>query len=126
MKTGYPRTRWAGLQLVTGLLLMTGLAQAATRLQSIDYSQLPGARLEFVLRLDGPAVTPRDFQTENPDRIVLDFPGVNNGLDKRTLPLQRAGVKSVQAVEAGGAREWSSASMTCNLIHSEPRATGCS
>lgn len=90
------------LLMLVGFLLASTVAQSMTRLQSIDYSQLPGDRLEFVLRLDGPAATPRDFQTENPDRIVLDFPGIGNALDKRALAVQRAGVRSVQAIEAGG------------------------
>ena len=90
------------LFMLSGLLFMSALTHTGYRLQSIDYSQLAGDRLEFVLRLDGPVATPRDFQTDNPDRIVLDFQGVSNALDKKTLPVQRAGVKSLQVLEAGG------------------------
>ncbi|MFM8444006.1 MAG: type IV pilus secretin PilQ [Methylococcus sp.] len=88
--------------LLLGWLSLVQDAQAGSRLQFIDYAQLPGDRLEFVLRLDGPVANPRDFQTENPDRIVLDLPGVTNGLDKRNLSVERAGVRTVQIVEAGG------------------------
>lgn len=87
---------------VLGLLFFVSQSQAGSRLQALDYSQLPGDRLEFVFRLDGPVMSPRDFQTENPDRIVLDLPAVTNGLDKKTISVERAGVKTVQVVEAGG------------------------
>ena len=109
MKQRSPRSRrgarkyWpSGVLLLAGLLSFMLDAPAANRLRSIDYVQLPGDRLEFVLRLDEVAATPRDFQTENPDRIVLDLPGVVNGLDQRILSVERAGVRSVQIVEAGG------------------------
>ncbi len=85
-----------------GLICVVPEVGAAARLQSLDYSQLPGDRLEFVFRLDGPVMSPRDFQTENPDRIVLDLPGVTNGLEKKTIVVDRGGVKNVQVVEAGG------------------------
>ncbi len=88
--------------LALWLWLAASPVQAASRLQALDYAQLPGDRLEFVLRLDGPTMTPRDFQTENPDRIVLDLPGVSNGLDRKTLPVRQSGVSSVQTLAAGG------------------------
>ena len=85
-----------------GMLFFASHSQAGSRLKSLDYSQLPGDRLEFVFRLDGPVMSSRDFQTENPDRIVLDLPAVSNGLDKKAISVERAGVKTVQVVEAGG------------------------
>jgi type IV pilus assembly protein PilQ len=85
-----------------GLLFFVSQSQAGSRLQTLDYSQLPGDRLEFVFRLDGPVMSTRDFQTENPDRIVIDLPAVTNGLDNKTISVERAGVKTVQVVEAGG------------------------
>ncbi|RQW77348.1 MAG: AMIN domain-containing protein, partial [Methylococcus sp.] len=84
------------------LTVWLGSAHAASRLLSMDYSLLPGDRLEFKLSLDGQARLPRDFQTENPSRIVLDLPGVSNGLNQKTIRIQRAGVKDVQVVEASG------------------------
>lgn len=72
------------------------------RLQAIDYALVSGDRLEFTLKLDGTAGSVRDFQTESPYRIVLDLPGITNGLDQRTIPVQRAGVNNLQVVEAYG------------------------
>ncbi len=94
------------LRLLAGLALclvpLATVLAAAVHLQSLDFNLLPGDRLEFVLGLDGPVSTPRDFQTETPNRIVLDLPGVGNGLKTRAMNIQRAGVRSLQVVEAGG------------------------
>ena len=84
------------------LLFFAIESHGAARLQTLDYSQLPGDRLEFVFQLDRPGTSARDFQTENPDRIVLDLPAVSNGLEKRSISVDRSGVKTVQVVEAGG------------------------
>ena len=106
---------WAmGLMLVA-LTLWLSSAEAANRLLSMDYALLPGNRLEFKLSLDGQARLPRDFQTENPSRIVLDLPGVSNGLTQKTIRIQRAGVKDVQVVEASGRTR-----LVFNLESSQP------
>ncbi len=77
-------------------------AEAATHLQSVEFAQLPGERLEFTLTLDAPGVAPKDFQTELPQRIVLDLPGVTNATGQRSVPVQRGGVTTLQLVESGG------------------------
>jgi type IV pilus assembly protein PilQ len=91
--------------LATGLaiLLRIGLCEAGSlALQSLDFSALPGDNLQVVLTLNGPATAPRAFHTENPNRIVLDLPGVTNGLEKKSIPVNVGGAQSIQAVEAGG------------------------
>ncbi len=103
-----------GLMLVA-VTVWLGSAEAANRLLSMDYALLPGDRLEFKLSLDGQARLPRDFQTENPSRIVLDLPGVSNGLNQKTIRIQRAGVKDVQVVEASGRTR-----LVFNLESSQP------
>jgi len=71
-------------------------------LTSVEFSSLPGDNLQLVLNLNGPAVQPRVFNTENPARIALDLPGVSNGLDKKSIPINTAGAQSLQAVESAG------------------------
>lgn len=91
--------------LVSGLaiLLRIGLCEAGgLALQSLDFSALPGDNLQVVLTLNGPATAPRAFHTENPNRIVLDLPGITNGLEKKSIPVNVGGAQSIQAVEAGG------------------------
>jgi type IV pilus assembly protein PilQ len=71
-------------------------------LQSIDFSSLTGDNLQVVLTLNGPAAEPRVFHTENPARIALDLPGVTNGLDKKSIPINVGGAQNLQAVESAG------------------------
>ena len=86
-----------------GMLLSSTLGQAADlRLQSIDFSALPGDNLQVVLSLNGPAIKPRVFHTENPARIALDLPGVSSELARTSIPLNVGGAQSIQAVESGG------------------------
>lgn len=106
---------WVMSLMLVALTLWLGSAEAANRLLSMDYALLPGDRLEFKLSLDGQARLPRDFQTENPSRIVLDLPGVSNGLNQKTIRIQRAGVKDVQVVEASGRTR-----LVFNLESSQP------
>lgn len=85
------------------ILLRMGSCEAAgLALQSVDFSALPGDSLQVVFTLNGPAMAPRSFHTENPARIVLDLPGVTNGLDKKSIPVNVGGAQSIQAVEAAG------------------------
>jgi type IV pilus assembly protein PilQ len=71
-------------------------------LQSVDFSSMQGDNLQLVLTLNGPAAAPRVFHTENPARIALDMPGVINGLEQKSIPVNVGGAQSIQAVEAAG------------------------
>lgn len=90
------------LTVMLGLLLMSSTGFALPLLQRLDFSTLPGDRLEFVLSLSETGVMTRDFETENPGRIILDLSGVSNRLEKKFYPVDRGGVVNVQAVEASG------------------------
>lgn len=72
------------------------------KLQSIDFSTLPGDNLQLQLTLSGPASAPRIFHTDNPARIALDLPGVSNALDKKQIPVNVGGAESIMALEASG------------------------
>ena len=87
-------------------------------LQSVDFSSLPGDNLQLVLALSGPVAPPRVFHTENPARIALDLPGVVNGLEKKSIPVNTGGAQSVQAVEAAGRTR-----VVLNLTHMVPYTT---
>lgn len=85
------------------LLLQTTLAAAEDlTLQNIEFSALPGDRLQLQLKMSGPAHKPAVFQTDNPARIVLDFPEVKSALETKTFPVNVGVTSSVHAVEAGG------------------------
>ncbi len=85
------------------MVLRVAVCEAGSlALKSVEFSSLPGDNLQLVLTLTGPAIQPRVFHTENPARIALDLPGVANGLDKKTIPINVSGAQSLQAVESSG------------------------
>ena len=93
---------WSTLSLVL-MLCQTQLGYAAgLKLQSVDFSTLPGDSLQLQLSLNGAAFSPKMFHTDNPARIVIDLPGVGNELEKKLVPVNVGGAESIQAVEAGG------------------------
>ena len=95
--------------LSTCFLLATfvviGQSQAiaeSKHLTSFEYASLPGAQLQFEMGFDAQAITPRAFQTDNPARLVLDFPGALSGLKKRLVNVNTGVVTNVNVVEAAG------------------------
>lgn len=83
------------------MLISVGNAQEV-KLEDLEFKTLPGDKLQLNLRFDGPAVTPKTFQTNNPARIVLDFPGVGNALDKKNIPINMGVVTNVNVVKGSG------------------------
>ncbi|MEN8259721.1 MAG: type IV pilus secretin PilQ [Pseudomonadota bacterium] len=95
------------VQMTIGSLLLflmqtTLVAAQELSLRSIDFSALPGDQLQLQLGMSGPAFAPKVFQTENPARIALDFPGVTSDLPVKTYPVNIGVTSSVHAVEASG------------------------
>lgn len=89
--------------LTLGMMLRAAVCDAGNLvLTSVDFSSLPGDNLQLVLTLNGPAIQPRVFNTENPARIALDLPGVSNGLVKKSIPINVSGAQTLQAVESAG------------------------
>ncbi|MEJ2591919.1 MAG: type IV pilus secretin PilQ [Candidatus Thiodiazotropha sp.] len=91
------------LQAITLLVLWTVplVSMAGATLQSIDFSALPGDKVQLTLGMSGAAPQPTGFVTENPARISLDFTGVNVGLGYKTKVIGVGPVHSVTALEAG-------------------------
>ncbi len=83
-------------------LLVAGPALAASTLQGISSSPLPGGKVQLILTFSGPAPTPQSFSTNTPPRIAIDFADTSNGLAKRAYALGQGTAKTVSAVEAGG------------------------
>jgi len=79
---------WQGLTaLARGIALFLPLtaAQAAdTVLEGTEIGILPGNQMEIILKFTGRAPQPNAFSTSGPDRLVVDLPGVKNGLKERT------------------------------------------
>ncbi len=84
------------------LLWLSPLALAVTgsnRLEQIDFSTLPGNRVQVQLTFAELAQNPISFSTDNPARIVLDFPNTALGLRKRSQAIGVGVVQGTSAVE---------------------------
>jgi len=60
---------------------------ASNAIKSVQYSTLPGSRLQISLELTEQAVNPLSFTIDNPARIAFDFPDTASALPKRSQPI---------------------------------------
>ena len=81
----------------------------------LDIAALAGGRLQIQLEMNGAAVTPKVFHTDNPARIALDFSGVKNALDKKMFPVNQGAASSIYVAEAADRVR-----VVVNLIDSTP------
>ncbi len=96
------RLRVATISLSLLLLLFQSAfvkAEGLT-LSGVDVASVAGDKFQIQLEMSGPAIAPKVFQTDNPARIALDFPGVANGLDKKMYPINQGAVSSIYVAEA--------------------------
>lgn len=89
----------SALGLTLWMALLSPAVMAAT-LKTLDVAALPGDRVELKLTFDTPVPAPRGYTTDQPARIALDLPGVNNGLSTKTRDLGVGNARSVTVVEA--------------------------
>jgi len=83
------------------MALLSPLALAAD-LQKMDVASLPGDRVELKLSFDEPvSAAPKGYTIDQPARIALDLPGVENKLGERSRELGLGNARSVTIVEAG-------------------------
>ncbi|MFR0690876.1 type IV pilus secretin PilQ [Enterobacterales bacterium AE_CKDN230030158-1A_HGKHYDSX7] len=75
-------------------------ALLAANLQSVDVAALPGDRVELKLGFDEPVSAPRGYTIEQPARIALDLPGVQNKLGSKNRELGVGNARSLTVVEA--------------------------
>ena len=62
-------------------------AAASNTIQNVQYSTLPGNRLQISLELSQQAVTPLSFTINDPARIAFDFENTGSKLPKRPQPI---------------------------------------
>jgi type IV pilus assembly protein PilQ len=83
-------------------LLITSIAAAGT-LDTINYTSLPGDRVQLRLELSEPASSePLSFTIDNPARVAIDFPGTSLNLADKSQNIGIGNAESVTAVEADG------------------------
>jgi len=92
------------ITLITAIVLLlawppAASAQMTTTLDTIDFSILPGNRVQIILKLSDPVEKPQSFAMYNPARIALDFPGVKLNLPQKSQTLNYGLTHSVIAVE---------------------------
>jgi type IV pilus assembly protein PilQ len=86
---------------IVSVMTMVSVIAAAADLQSVDYSSMAGNKTRLVLTFSEPVEKPNTFSIDDPARVVLDFTGVKNLLDKKTQQINLGATKSVSTVEAG-------------------------
>ncbi len=101
--------------MLAGWLTMFGLNAFAADLSSLGYSSLPGEKTQLVLTFSEPIGKPNSFSIDDPARVVLDFAGVSNKLNKKTQQINVGATRSVSTVESGDRTR-----MVINLLQKVP------
>lgn len=109
IKALFVMTCWVSMSLVT--------VNAAV-LKDIQFSGLPGNKVQIELALDSAPGQLKSFSTDSPARIAIDMEGVSNAAGKATIPINIGSAISVRALEAGGKTR-----VVLNLSNAAPYAT---
>jgi len=84
------------LTMFSGTLLAEDQLALANKIESVDFSSLPGGRVSIRVKTTQPlANPPAGFTLNNPARIALDFPQVANGLGKNNIIADQGPLKSI-------------------------------
>lgn len=82
--------------MFSGPLLAEDQSTLVNKIESVDFSSLPGGRVTIRVKTTQPlANPPAGFTLNNPARIALDFPQVANGLTKSNIIAEQGSLKSV-------------------------------
>ncbi|HSH53989.1 MAG TPA: type IV pilus secretin PilQ [Methylotenera sp.] len=102
MKTNAWAFKFILVTLLSVLSVFSGLSKAedqsalVNKIESVDFSSLPGGRVSIRIKTTQPlANPPAGFTLNNPARIALDFPQVANGLPKNNLSADQGALKSI-------------------------------
>lgn len=90
--------------LSLGFLVLTLLGSTsvlANTLKDINFSALPGNKVQVTLTLDEPVSKPASFSTDNPARIAIDLENTSSALPKKSKTIGIGMARSVTAIEAG-------------------------
>ncbi len=92
------------LQVLCLLWAAMPLSLLAGDLEDIRFAELPGERFEVRMQFSEAPSTPAGYTIEQPARIVLDFPNVENQLAQKKFPLSFGNAKSAVVLSGGGGR----------------------
>jgi type IV pilus assembly protein PilQ len=85
--------------LFAGILLAAHAT--ASQLTDVKFAELPGDKVEIRLSFDSATDAPKGYTIEQPARIVLDFPNVENALSQKKFPMGIGNVSSAVVVSGG-------------------------
>ena len=71
-------------------------------IREIAYAKLPGDRVQLTLRMTQRPTEPIAFSTNNPARVILDFPNTRVGLTNKTVQVKEGAVLTATAIEGEG------------------------
>ncbi len=102
------------------MLIITVLSTSvfATEIQDINFSVMPGDKVEIRVKMDSPPPSFNEITTENPARIWMDLAGVSSALSKKTQNVGIGVTRSVTAVQAGDKTR-----LVVNLVEMAPYST---
>ncbi|PCJ32397.1 MAG: pilus assembly protein PilQ [Gammaproteobacteria bacterium] len=87
--------------LLLGMVLFISNSSMAAELKSLDYSTLPGDKVQIALTFSESVEQPNTFSIDDPARIVLDFANVSNKSDKKRETVNIGATDSISIIEAG-------------------------
>jgi len=96
-----------GMGMTKGILtvllgcVISASSLAAVKIQNIEFSSLPGDKIEIRMQFDGVPPNPTGYTIEQPARIALDLMDVTSGLKSKYHTLGSGNARSVTVVEAG-------------------------
>jgi type IV pilus assembly protein PilQ len=86
--------------IIFGLVFGASNGFSAT-LKDLQFTELPGDRIEVRATFSEPPSIPKGYAIEKPARIVLDFDNVDSSLSQKKYPLSFANAQSAVVLEAG-------------------------
>lgn len=98
----YKATLLQGMVVLACWAMMSFTSVYAVALKDIQFSGLPGNKVQIELALDAAPAGLKSFSTDNPARVAIDLEGVSNGAGKSSIPINIGKAISVRALEAGG------------------------
>jgi len=91
------------LSVVSAAAMLVATSAWAVTLDNINYTSLPGDRVQLRLELSEPVGSdPLSFTIDNPARVALDFPGTALNVAQKSQTIGIGNTESVTAVEADG------------------------
>ena len=88
------------LLIAASLSCLPGMVLSA-QLNSVDYSSLPGDKVELRFGFDGTPPEPKGYNIEKPARIALDLDGVSSSLKSKYHELGLGNARNLTVIEAG-------------------------